>query len=155
MSESTMIILGVMTALIAIYGACLSTFVYNRDRSGIKVSVNAGLPIGLATRNIVLFIEAVNNGRRPVTITSLPVLILQDGYQLVIRESNIQNNPKLEEGDVYREWIELEPLWEEIQKHDHGAPKAVKFKDSLGRIYLYKFKRNEWKEMVSLLKYNN
>ena len=139
-------VFNVIFALIAIYAACLSTFNYLRDKAAIKVKVHLGLIVGQGIPEHRLFFKAINVGRRPVIISGPPSLILDNEYHIAIFSSKIPA-PKLEEGEVYEEWIELGELREALVKSG-GIPKAVRFRDTVGREHIYRFKRNEWSKFA-------
>lgn len=142
------ITLGVITIIIAIYGSALSTFLYLRDRSAINVKVERGFFAGTIQSGDMLFVEATNVGRRPVVMNTYPALILEDGYQIIITQTNYSTTPRLDEGESLKAWLELPELMSDLKKRGHGIPVAAKFKDSAGREYKYKFKKGEWAKLT-------
>jgi hypothetical protein len=121
-----------MTLVIAIYGAILSTIgiiwnIYNSNRDKAKVKVNArfGLLTHKVTEGPFLFIEAINHGRRGVTLSSVGIRLFS-GENIALMQANLPK--ELSEGKSHNEWIEIDKLRNE-------KCKFVWYKDQTGRLY--------------------
>lgn len=124
------------TTVIAIYGAILSStaIVWNimRDKRSIKVSASAGFighQDGSESTSIYSF-QAVNTGKRPITLTSVGIEIENGISSQFIDDTNLPK--KLNEGDKVSFYRESSELKKELANH---KPKYLWFNDTTGKIY--------------------
>jgi hypothetical protein len=133
----------IVTAVIAAYGALLSTYnvwaTLKKDRRQIKVAVSFGfLTSGPELSEQMLFVVASNAGHHPVTVTSAG-LRLPDKRSLVLMASTGTDFPHhLEEGKLARHWMRLAEIKASLR--ESGFSKAVKVRgfycDALGEDHL-------------------
>lgn len=140
-------VLSIVMALIAIYGAVVSTVLFCRDRTAIKVEVTLGFAFSLGSTQDFLIIKALNVGRRKVNLNSHPTLLYGKGMQLYYKGQIFldQSNPSIDEGECYEFYFPFDAIRDAYQDKDFSIPFAARFKDAIGHEYLYKFKRGEWK----------
>lgn len=156
MSRTEWIFAGV-TALVALYGAVLSTYsliVARRDKKRrVSVSLSLGL-IGFAGREspTVVLIEASNPGDRAVTLQP-GMIVLPNGSQVVPKHSNssVPFPHELPEGKSCTCWIETDELARLL--HEQGYRGQVKligaFRNALGTQYRskpIKFSVEQWRK---------
>jgi hypothetical protein len=124
---------------VAIYGAAVATaallwnvYVGLRDRSNVKVKVAHGfLTGGPNIGPVMILIEAMNKGRRPVTLTSVG-FTLPDGKTLVLMETRLPVD--LTEGKSHTERIPHNELRRQlIENGYHSPPTRAWFGDATGR----------------------
>ena len=101
----------ILTLIIAGYGASLATYTAIADQRTKRRKVNVSLRNGFLTygpevSELQLFVEAVNSGARPVTITAIGIL-LPDGEQMYVPTLPGAARLPLElmEGQGCRVWI--------------------------------------------------
>ncbi|GAI18913.1 unnamed protein product [marine sediment metagenome] len=138
--------LELITILIACYAALVATIglgwnTYNiwRDRAKIKVRVSHGFLVygPSLSEDLYIFIEAINKGRRPVTLTSVGFK-LKNGHDIVFTKSR-ELPTELTEGKSYQEWISKEEIKKDCQKLKTSI-KYAWFKDATGRIYKERYR---------------
>lgn len=122
----------ILIALVAIYGAILSTVIFIKDQQKDKRRINIRLHSGFLTSDNgelsepMLFFEIANPGFKKVTINT-PSLRLKSGFSLIfpLRNSTVNFPYTLEEGRNITTWYELDKLKDDlIQKLNlHGIIK--------------------------------
>jgi len=122
------------TLVIAIYGAILSTAailwnIYNnlQDRPKIKVTARFGFTAqGPETSDHMLFITAINKGRRSVYLSSFG---LRSGENDVLLVDRVTALPcELKGGSSHTEWFEVKKL--RGRKYDYAW-----YRDETGKLY--------------------
>ena len=145
-------LLTVITILIALWGAVLSTILafkdFHRDRRSLKVSYGLAITSDLGGNSITLIcVEAVNTGHRPITITGGGLLI-DDGRTFVQpynRAIPTKFPARLEDGESLHLYIDLDRA--QLTGLDL-ARKGAKFtgafvKDAEGRKHIVKLSKGE------------
>lgn len=135
-----------LTPAIAVYGAVVATcalawniYIGLRDRSAVRVEVRRGLLPTVDPDRLMILLEAVNRGRRPVTLTAVG-LRLSDGGNFFLTKARLP--VELTEGQSHTEWITEEKLREYPIEADHkGSPLFGWYKDATGRLYKGKLGR--------------
>jgi hypothetical protein len=112
----------IVTAAVAIYGAALSTYnliVNHREKSRrVKVRISWGfLTYGPQLSSTMLFITVANPGTRPVTLTSVG-LLLPDGKQMFFPPADAnQSLPfDLTEGKSFQAWAPMKGIALELRR---------------------------------------
>lgn len=141
----------IITAIVAIYGAILSTYIFviNRldKRRQLSVSWSRGFrTYGPKMSPEMLFITVTNPGDRTVTINT-PRIKLPDDSSIVfpIPLSDVNFPHELKEGKNCRIWVEKTILFSDLIKREYsGIIKLVaEVEDGTGKIYKSKkFKIN-------------
>jgi len=135
-----------ITTYIAIYGAILSTIAiawnfwkYLKNKPSVKVSASIGFLTyrdGSEPIRIYSF-EAVNDGKRPITLTNVGIKIENNQSIQFIDNTNLPK--KLNEGDKVTFFRKVNEFYPEIQGHEI---KYLWFKDTLGKEYISKNVKN-------------
>lgn len=127
-----------ITTYIAIYGAILSSLaiIWNiikdiNDKVKVKVTANIGFETGISNtpREIYIF-EAVNIGKRPVTLTNAGIRVENKSNVQFIQNNNLPK--KLKEGETVSFFRYANEFYDEIK--DHKA-KYLWFRDTQGKTY--------------------
>ena len=139
-----------VTLVLAIWGAVLSTALFiikiiefRRDRATIRVSATYGLmPVGLDPLaddvQDIIVLQAVNVGRRPITLTSA-YLPLSDGRSILALRSLRTPLPcTLNESEECGLYISIESI-REVEEEGVQVI-AVAFRDSANKEYRRKFR---------------
>lgn len=139
----------IVTALVAVYGAGLSTwtFYHNRARTRIRLNIEIAmgfLPVmgsGLGPTNLIL--EVSNPGHRAVTVQP-PSILLPDGRQVVFMNPNseVEFPFELREGKNCHSWTPLRDL--AIQIGDAGLSGTVDLVASVKDLVGNEFKSKKW-----------
>ncbi len=124
---------------IALYGAVVATaallwniYVGLRDRPGVRVRVSQGFFPG-ANMGPMIFIVAINKGRRPLTLTGVG-LRLPNHNDIVFVRPNLPI--ELGEGKSHQEWISQDELRQYLLSAGYKAPPLFAwYRDATGRIY--------------------
>ena len=138
----------ISTSMVAWYGAIVATVSviiaflnYFRDKAKIKVKISQGFltygdHLGDDTQ---IFIEAVNIGRRPVTLSGAG-LTLMNGKQLVFIRPELVSFPyELEEGKSVQVWIGKTCTFQEAAREKTRVTNGW-YRDATGRVYKAKFR---------------
>ena len=142
-AEISLDLIGVITAVVALYGAVLSTYtlVQNRreKRRHIGVAISNGfIPRGADLGPAMLLIRVTNPGHRAVTI-QCPSLRLPTGGSVVFLEpqSDVSFPHELAEGKNCTVWTEIGVVSEQLANHGHtGTVKLVaECDDAVGTTY--------------------
>ncbi|UZE93095.1 MAG: hypothetical protein IB617_02960 [Candidatus Nealsonbacteria bacterium] len=136
--------------IIAWYGAVVATIslissiilgaiTLLRDRASIKVKISHGFLIygNQVDKNLYIFLEAVNKGRRPVTLKSAG-FNLKNGHNIVFAKPK-ELPIELTEGKSCQEWFSKKKIKQDCQKMKTTI-KYAWFKDATGRVYKKKYK---------------
>lgn len=130
-----------VTAIVAIYGAVLSTYnlvVTRRDKlRGVTVQLRFGfMPIGPDLGAQMLFIEASNPGHRPVQLTSVG-LLLPDRRTIAWMQPQASRPlpAELSEGQSCSAWMPLEEVEQQLRRHGYKGKLKVRgfYDDALGK----------------------
>jgi hypothetical protein len=134
--------------IVAWYGAIIATLSiilaflnYFRDRTKIKVKISQGFfaygdHLG---REVNVFIEAMNIGRRPVTLTGAG-LTLKNGKQMfVIRPELISFPYELQEGKSVQVSLNKNEIFQEAKKENSKISYAW-YRVATDKIYKAKFR---------------
>jgi len=139
----------IVTAIVAIYGAILSTVIFTSRRKEkqrrLKVSFSSGfLTYAHDLSEAMLFITISNPGNRDVTV-NLPSILLPDRKTVVFPnpQSNVNFPHKLKEGTECKLWTEIKDLAVQLKENGyHDIVKLMaKVEDGTGQIY----KSKAWK----------
>lgn len=120
-----------VTAVLAVYGALLSTYntyvTRKQNRTEVRVTVKYGfLTFGPNLSDQVLLIEASNPGRRAITLTSVG-LVLPTGQQLVITAEGSSPLPHhLTEGTSITHWTDAREMAHLVR--NKGFARAVRIR---------------------------
>jgi hypothetical protein len=136
----------IIVAILAIYGAFLSTVIFLKEQQKSKRRIKVKLSTGYTTSvkglsDFMLIIEFINPGFKTVTINS-PELRFDDGKKLIIPypNSNVMFPHSLEEGKNAHVWIELSHLKKELI--EAGYKNSIKIKgaifDQTGNLFMSK-----------------
>lgn len=131
----------IIVLLVAIYGAGLSTFLaireYRKDRPRIKVKCAYAFTSTLDFQDILLLsIEVINDGHRPVTIKTVEIGLNNNESYVQLR-TRIGENVlpyKLSDGESKTYYFELETLEKKLRERNLKYTKAI-VKDAGGRVY--------------------
>lgn len=133
--------------IVAWYGAIISTISillafmnYFRDKAKIQLKISQGLfAYGSHLGDeIKIFIEIINKGRRPVTLTGAG-LTLRNGKNMFILKSEIMNFPfELLEGKSTQIAFNKTEVFEESKKENSQISYAW-YKSATGKTYKIKF----------------
>jgi len=133
----------IITAIVAIYGAALSTYIFitnlRQRRRQLTVTLTKGFRTSAQGLSPPMFIITVANpGNRAVSIDT-PYIELPDRATLVWLEplSDVRFPYELEEGKNCHVWAEIEEVTGELVKKGHsGTVKlTAKVRDRTGKIY--------------------
>ena len=143
-----LLIIKISASAVAWYGAIVATFSafilllnYLRDRGRIKVKLSQGfLAYGPnLEKDVQIFIEAINVGRRPVTLTGVG-FSLKNGRQLVIIKPEPINFPyELQEGKSIQVWVDKNDIFQDATREKTKITCAW-YRDATGKIYKTKFR---------------
>ncbi len=136
----------IIVAILAIYGAFLSTVIFFKEQQKSKRKIRVKLSTGYSTSvkglsDWMLLIEIINPGFKVVTINS-PELRFDDGKKLIIPypKSNVAFPYSLEEGKSVYVWIEIARLKKELV--EAGYNNSIKIKgvifDQTGNLFTSK-----------------
>ena len=121
-----------LTAVVAFYGAILSTIIFTKELQKSKRHIKVNMKFGLLTYTNgispqMLLVEIINPGLKPVTIYG-PQLRLPDRRNLImpISNSNVKFPCELGEGKSAHTWIEVNELKGTLI--DSGYTESTKFK---------------------------
>ena len=133
----------ILTALVAFYGALLSTAIFIKEQKTktrqleVKIS-NGFLKYGQKLSELMMFVEVFNPGNRAVQV-NLPKLILPDNRTLVFPnyQGDVQFPHELQEGKSCKIWIAMKAIG--LQLHEAGFKENVKLyagvSDGTGKEY--------------------
>ena len=133
----------IVTAIVAIYGALLSTYTLLANRKEKLRHINIDLSVGIPTPNLalgsrVILMTIANPGSRPVTVNSA-LIWLPNKKQLLLSDhwSNITYPHNLQEGNNCLLWVD--PYEIAAICSEEGFTGKVKLigvvKDALGKTY--------------------
>lgn len=132
---------------VAWYGAIVATIVavvavlgYLKDRAKIKVKISNGL-LGYGDRlgdNVQIFIEAINVGRRPVTLKGAGFSLKNKENIVILRPEPINFPYELQEGKSVQIWTDRDGLLRDAAKENTRITHAW-YRDATGKIYKTKF----------------
>lgn len=131
-------------AIVATLSCTVALLNYWRDRARVKVKVSQGLFVysGRLGDERQVIIEAVNHGRRIVTVTSVGFL-LNDGNKLVITtHNNLQFPAEIHEGKAIQAFIPSLEVKAAIGRSRATITHAW-YQDATGKIYKTKWKLSE------------
>lgn len=147
------------TIIIAIYGAGLSTFLliwkiftyYLESKPRLKVELKYGIgetPLGVTPP--LIYINAANIGKKPVTLSSVGFDL--GGQMNLIFRQNTELPKRLEEGESYIFYREIDVLKSELQSQDPSIqiPRYAWVKDQTGREYRSKDILKAMKNLLDL-----
>ena len=133
----------IITAVVAVYGAGLSTYIlirnYREKRRQLTVTFSNGwLTFGPELSKFMLFITIANPGNRTVTI-NCPHIKLPDGKSMFFPNpmSDVTFPYELKEGKNCRVWIEMELLKRDLIEHGYTGNVNLKARveDRTGKLY--------------------
>lgn len=137
----------IITLVIAIYGASLSTIIaireFTKDRRRVKVEC---FPVILSTGSNMIMIRVVNTGHRPIQINQAG-LLLSNGQSVTQLQSSIGIIPlpkKLEDGESLEIMFDTDRI-KQSQKDKNN--KKIKFtkayvSDAEGNRYTFRLPKN-------------
>ena len=122
----------IVTTAVAGYGAALSTFnayvAARRLRRQVSVTMSYGfLTNGPSLSDEMLFVSASNPGQRPITLTSVG-LLLPDGRRMLlpVPEGTQQLPVQLSEGTNCKHWIGAQDVIRELRRTGFSGTAAVR-----------------------------
>lgn len=137
----------ISASAVAWYGAIVATFSafilllnYLRDRGRIKVKLSQGFLVygPRLGEDVQIFIEAINIGRRTVTLSGAG-FSLKNGRQIVVINPEPINFPyELQEGKSIQIWINKNDIFQEAAKEKTKIAHAW-YRDATGKVYKTKF----------------
>ena len=137
MSANTVAWYGAIVSTIAIIFNILS---YLRDRSKVKVKISQGL-LGYShhtENNLQIFIEAINIGRRLVTLTGVGFSLKNRKNLYILEPKSIRFPCELQEGKSVQVWTDKKTLLRDVRKEKTSIQHAW-YKDATGKFYKTKF----------------
>ena len=129
--------IAIYAAVIATINAAWSIYSIWRDKPKLALKANLGFPLGPSRHGpICLYIEVVNEGRRPITVEGIG-LKLNNGQLVsyIPREGELPK--RLQEGESCKVRLELEETRNEIAKI-YANPSHIWARDNTGRKYFQK-----------------
>jgi hypothetical protein len=143
----TFTITDLITAIIAIYGAVLSTIIlcneYKKTNREIKLALKTGVLTydnGLLSP-LMLLMEIMNPGQKNVTIYS-PHIRIRDGKNMLIPEPNstVRFPYELVEGKSVTVWIEMSILKQVLIENNYSGSVQIKtfISDQTGKEFFSK-----------------
>lgn len=129
--------------LISIASFGISYFTFRRDRASIKVKISNGALIFGSNLgdNLQIFLEAINHGRRPVTLSGAG-FELNNKAQIAITKPEPSSLPfTVEEGKSCLLYINKDEIINNLKKKKLTI-KYGWFRDATGKVYKQKFKYN-------------
>jgi len=140
----------VITLLIAIYGAVVSTYSIYASRQEHKREIKVELSYGFM-RNVLgevspplLILSAMNTGVKTVTLTSTGLVLPRKKYLFFAQpESNVTFPHELTEGKSCSVWIANKELAEDLRREGYSGKIKLKgyYKDAVGGDYQSKQKK--------------
>jgi len=125
-TENYIMLLAIYGAVISTFGIILSAYNYSRDKAKIKVKANFGfMQSSIGAEGPFFFVEAINRGRRPVTLSSVGIRM---GKEDLINIKTVSLPMELGEGKSHNEWFTLDEL------RSRNCDFAW-YKDETGKIY--------------------
>lgn len=128
-------------ATVATLSAIIAFLNYLRDKARVKVKISQGF-IAYGDHlgdKVQIFIEAINVGRRPVTLSGAG-LALKNGKQLVVMRPEIISFPyELQEGKSVQVWVDKNYIFQEVTKGKTKITHAW-YRDATGKIHKTKFR---------------
>jgi hypothetical protein len=127
-------------AIIATLSIIITLLSYFRDRGNIKVKLSQGfLAYGPTLgQNVQIFIEAINTGRRPITLNGAG-LYLKNKMQIVaIEQEQVRFPYELQEGKSTQIWMEKDYIFQQVAKQKTKIMYAW-YRDATGKIYKARF----------------
>jgi len=130
-------------AIVATLSVFISLLNYLRDRSGIKVKLSEGF-VGdwgnwSNSENLQIFIEAINIGRRPVTLNGVG-FSLKNGRQVIVTRPELINFPyELQEGKSIQTWVDKNDIFQDVARQKTKITYAW-YQDATGKVYKTKFR---------------
>jgi hypothetical protein len=127
-------------AIVATASVLISLLNFLRDRPKIQLKIFEGLLVygNNLGDNTQIFIEAINVGRRSVTLSGAG-LTLKNGKQITIIKSEIVNFPyELQEGKSVQVWINKNDAFRDAGEEKTKITYAW-YRDATGKIYKTKF----------------
>ncbi len=104
---------GIIIAIVAIYGAVLSTYLAYQQRAKDKMKLNVrvswGALTGVPTYETKLFVGVSNPSSRPITVSNVGIK-LPDDEQILFFEGNIQLPYSLEPENNFISWAPLKEI---------------------------------------------
>lgn len=140
----------IVTVVLAVWSAILSTILFLSDKPKIKVGMAHGFQIGgLNHMDSAITFSAVNYGRRPVTISNFTIKTSDNQYLFTMPNLFIKHElpVKLEENDDTSIIISYETLLNSV-KENQTALKSVIFTDNVGKKYEKKFDKKLFSELT-------
>jgi hypothetical protein len=146
----------IITAVVALYGAVLSTYMFitqlRKEKFRIKVKITMGFMsfVSGSTSNAMVFLSASNPGQKAVVL-SAQGFMLPDKRSMVFpnAQTNVTFPYELLPAKSCQIWIEAREIAETLKSH--GFSKKVKligfYRDQLDKVYKskpYKFDIDEW-----------
>lgn len=131
-----------VTALVAVYGAALSTYIFisNRRERKRQVKVTMSLAVLGTSPEVtdIVALTAANPGSRPVTLTGVTVEMPDENKYVLFKPGGDVSLPyTLEDGKNCTQWLKTRGLAEWLRKEGHsGVVRLVGvFRDAVGTRY--------------------
>jgi len=132
----------IITLMIAVYGAILSTFTIWDTRHEHKREIRVRLSYGFSTHplahGLLLINEALNTGRKTVTLSSMGLILPNKKFYTFLQpNSNVSFPYDLPEGKNCSVWIETKELAENLKNEGYsGEVKLIGYYgDAIGGRY--------------------
>ena len=117
----------IITAIVALYGALLSSAIFinnlSAKRKRIRIKLSGGFLTGMPQLSEYMLILNISNpGSKSVTVNT-PYIKLPDGKQIILFDiqSNYNFPHTLEEGKSVHAWIEFESLKQELIRNNYSG----------------------------------
>jgi hypothetical protein len=147
LSEQSLPWKDIITVLIAVYGAVLSTYTFlatrRRDKPNIIIEVTTDLRGDMSRAGLMITLNALNVGHRPITLSMMGFLLPDGQIMDFIRpQTDVEFPYKLESGERCRAWMEVERFKANLMKAGYYQQVELVgyFRDEVNRIY----KSNKW-----------
>lgn len=135
----------IITLIIAIYGALLSTYSIWASRQEKKREIKVKLSYGLlasppSVSPKMLFISALNTGQKRATLTSMGLILPKKDrkYLVFLRpDSNVSFPHDLLEGKDCRVWVTTERIALDLKRQGYSGKVSLKgyYSDAIGKEY--------------------
>lgn len=148
-------VVSLVTAAVAVYGAGLATYNLIHARKGLRPNVRVGLSMGFLTygpelSESMLIMEAANHGAKMVTLGSPGLLVA--GRQVVFPSGVPGDVPfpyELPEGKSCRAWTEARDFALHMKRNGFGGRVRIVafYRDAVGTMYRskpLKFEVDQW-----------
>lgn len=130
----------IVATLSFVFSFILGALAYLRDSAKVKVKKTEGfLAFGPELSEIQIFLEAINTGRRTITLTGAGLSLGKKGNLIFPNPNGMQFPYELLEGKSTQLWSDKEELLQQLGEKK-AKIKYAWFRDATGKIYKSKCK---------------